>query len=290
MSAEEQDAVLPARQRRSPWSLTATVMPLIALALALWLLWHSVPEHGPVITLGLTDAAGIEPGHTPVRHRGVRVGSVTAARLLPANKGVALALRLDEGMEAFAREGAQYWVVRPELQLGRVSGLRTLVSGRYIAAAPGAGEPRAEFEALARPPLPDRSAGDLLIALDAPRVDGLARGSPIRYLGIRIGAVESLRLAAQAAGVRVQGRIYDEHRHLVRKNNVFWRRRGLNVELGLFKGIELDADALQNLLTGAVEMAIPERYGEAVKQDWVFRLHAEPESDWRRWQPALETP
>ncbi len=273
------------RRPRLPWG--ALVMPLVAVAIAAWLLWRMVPD-GPVISLRTDDAEGIEAGRTPVHHRGVPIGRVEAVTLMPVSGHVTLRVRLQPGMDAFTRSGARYWVVRPELRLGQVSGLRTLVSGRYIAAEPGSGDIGSGFDLLAQAPLPGSGPGDLLLSLEARRAASLVRGSALRYRDIPIGAVESVQLTEGAGGVRVRVRVLARHRHLVRRDSVFWSRSGINVDFGLFRGLELDTDSLQNLLTGAIEMAIPEQPGPPAEPDWQFRLHEQPRPEWKRWQPALD--
>ena len=57
------------------------IVPLLALAVALWMVWQDTRGTGPTITVAVGDAEGIEAGKTQVKVRNVDVGQVTEVRL-----------------------------------------------------------------------------------------------------------------------------------------------------------------------------------------------------------------
>jgi paraquat-inducible protein B len=59
---------------------------------------------------------------------------------------------LDKSMAPHMKEGTQFWIVRPRVGFGGVSGLGTLLSGAYVEFDPGAGAPARAFVGLAEPP------------------------------------------------------------------------------------------------------------------------------------------
>ena len=58
-----------------------------------------------------------------------------------------------------ARDGSVFWIVRPEVGLGNVTGLGTIITGPHIEVSPGAGGPKSEFVGLERPPIAPESKG-----------------------------------------------------------------------------------------------------------------------------------
>lgn len=289
MTADE-DGIVEATQRRSTLLSFAVVMPLLAVAIAGWLVYRALPERGPVVEVGTADAEGLEAGRSLVRHRGVVIGTVAQVRLAPDLSGVTLTLALAPGMDAFARTGARYWIVRPTIGLREVSGLGTIVAGRYLQAEPGRGSPKDRFTALAAAPVTDTDADGLVIVLRTDSADGLGRGTDIVYRGLPIGAIRSVTLEVGATAVLLEAVIGRPYAPLVRANSVFWVRRGLNVTIGLFKGIELDANTLQSLVSGAVELATPEPPAAPADSGSVFTLADSAPSGWERWRPRLVRP
>ena len=86
------------------------------------------------------DAAGLRIGQTPVNYRGVQVGEVIGIALSPDRRQAEVKVRLQRDAAPIATEGAQFWIVRPQLGLGNVTGLNTVLSGPEINVRPGNGE------------------------------------------------------------------------------------------------------------------------------------------------------
>ena len=66
-----------ARVRRRRLFTLAWFIPLIAAAVAAWLVWGRMSERGPEITITFGDGGGLRPGITPVKYRGVIIGEVS---------------------------------------------------------------------------------------------------------------------------------------------------------------------------------------------------------------------
>jgi paraquat-inducible protein B len=284
----ECDQAVEARMTRGSWLSLAFVVPIVAVAIAGWLLYRSLPEEELYIELRTADAEGIEPVRTPLRYRGVEIGRVDNVALSGEFADVVIGVRLEPFASEFARQGARFWIARPELKLGQVSGLRSIITGSHIEAEPGDGEPATEFTVLDSAPLSGLSQGDLPIVLIAATTKSLTRGSGIYYRGLQIGLVEHVALGADNGHVRFDARIFRDYRRLVRSNSVFWMRSGLSLDFGLFKGIQLDADSLQTLLSGAIEMATPAMFAEEAVAGEGFGLADDPPSGWESWVPALD--
>ncbi len=264
------------------------LVPIVALLVGGWLVFREVRNHGPEITLHFASGAGVEPNKTELVHQGVTVGVVTAMKLDDDLNGVTLQLRLNKGAESFARAGAQFWIVRPQVSLAGVRGLETLIAGVQLAGRPGQGEETKDFAGLDRPPVPDATDSGRAFLLRSDKLGSLTTGSPVYYREVKVGAVETSRLADDSTEVLIRIRIYTPYLALVRTNSQFWNAGGVDFKVSLL-GAELKSTSLQSIFTGGVEFATPDEGGLApVADDGArFPLHEGPEKAWLKWRPRI---
>ena len=146
----EAEAVVSERRRISAiW-----LVPIVALVLGVWMLIHTLRSQGPEITIVFSSGEGIEADKTKIKFRAVDVGLVESVGLADDLESVVVTAQLDKAAAPLLREDTQFWVVRPRVGPGGVSGLGTLLSGGYIQLAPGTGEEgRREFEGMDAPPV-----------------------------------------------------------------------------------------------------------------------------------------
>lgn len=112
-------------------------LPFLALCIGSWLLYTSYRDAGIQITIHFDTAEGITPGKTKVIHKGIPIGTVKKIEPDVTLQGVDLLVEMDKITIDGLVEDTKFWVVRPEVSAGRISGLETLFSGSYIAAAKG---------------------------------------------------------------------------------------------------------------------------------------------------------
>ena len=113
------------------------LIPLVAGAIAIWLGYTTLQEKGPTITVVFDDAEGLEAGKTRVKYRDVDVGLVDQVVLSEDLSHIVVSASLDRSMAAHMKEGTRFWIVRPRVGLGGISGLGTLLSGGYVEFDPG---------------------------------------------------------------------------------------------------------------------------------------------------------
>lgn len=234
------------------------LIPLVALLAAAWLGYRAYVEQGPLVTIHFATAEGIEAGKTKVRFKDVDVGQVEAIELTPDLAGVRVLARLKRQMADYLNRQARFWVVRPRLSRGQVSGLGTLVGGAHIAAdfAPG-GESQRVFEGLEVPPVVTASARGNLFTLVAPSLGSLAEGSPVMHRGIEVGRVVGYHLRADDR-VAIQVFVDAPHDAMVVAGTRFWNTSGLRVSVD-GSGMHLDTDSLTSMLLGGVAFGTPQR-------------------------------
>jgi paraquat-inducible protein B len=275
-----------ARVSRSRISWLFWGIPVLAAAFCVWLVYRDVLAKGPTITLTFLDASGLEPDNTPVRYRGATVGKVSKVELTPDHQHVRVTAKLEKFGESLARQGSIFWIVRPEVKLGSVSGLRTIVSGEYLSVQPGSGARTTHFVGAESPPIA-RPEPSLYITLLAPNLSSLQEQSPIYYRGIQVGEVLNFQLGNDAQEIVVRARIQKAYAPLVRRNTRFWNAGGLDISFSLFQGAAISATSPKALLAGAIQFATPPEAQEPATDGMTFRLYEKPEEIWKTWAPVI---
>jgi paraquat-inducible protein B len=279
------DQIPKARIRRRRVLRLIWMVPVMALAVAAYLVFHRMQDYGPQLTVSFTDGAGLRIGQTPVRYRGVAVGEVTGVTLSTDEKLVLVRIRLIRSASALAREGSQFWIVRPRVGLGQVTGLGTVLSGPEINLIPGKPDAptKVEFTGLENPP--STIEGGLKIVLRGARPK-MRVDAPVYYRGVEVGIVQRLDLAPNALSADVHAVIYPRFAPLVREGSSFWDVSGLNIKGGLLKGLDVEFESLRAVVNGGVEFATPPGTARA-KQGSVFFLYDEPKKEWLAWAPKI---
>ncbi|OEC37560.1 mammalian cell entry protein [Pseudomonas sp. 1D4] len=267
------DLPKPTKKKTTNWS-AIWVLPLIALAIGLWLGWKSMNEAGINITIYFENGEGIQVGKTQLMYKGIQVGKVTDLHVSDDIKGVVATVEVLKEAEPYLSKETRFWLVRPRVSLAGVTGLETLVSGIYIAIDPVKGEPERKYHALAEPPPLSDSLPGLHITLKAERLGSLEQGSPVYYRQIQVGQVKSYQLAADQRTVEIKVLVEQPYAHLVRKHTRFWNASGLNVTAGL-SGVKIRTESLLSMAAGGIAFATPENRQDSPPTDpsIPFRLY-----------------
>lgn len=239
------------------------------------------------ITIRFAQGHGLKVG-SAVRFRGVQVGEVVDVRLNRSLSHVLLDAELLTSAADLAREGSLFWIERPQVSLGGVRSLDTLVTGAYLAVAPASIEspPASDFEGLEKPPAEVEASSGLEVVVQSDATNGLQTGSPVIYRGVPIGKVVQVGLASDASSVETRVIIESTYRELVCDNSRFWPTSGVELKLGL-TGVKLDAESLESIVAGGLTLATPDAPGRPVAAGHRFALDLTPESDWLNWRPQI---
>ena len=278
-----------AKVKERKWSLPVVwVVPVVAAIVAGYLIYDRVREVGPKITITFKDASGLKTGQTPIKYRGVLLGEVTALELDESLQRVLVKARLRRSGASIAREGSVFWIVRPEVGIGNITGLGTVITGPQIEVLPGAGKPKSEFVGLENPPVAQERKG-LKIVLRTGHPGSLKLGSPVTYRGIEVGAVQDSRLGPDATSVDIHVFIKRRYANLVRKGSKFWDVSGVDMKVGLFRGLEINVESLRSLMTGGIAFATPDDPKDGPAKDGtVFPLNDKPKKEWLAWAPKIK--
>jgi paraquat-inducible protein B len=277
-----------ARVRRRRLFRLVWVVPVVAAGIAAWLIFQHVRSIGPEIAITFSDGAGLRIGQTPLKYRGVAIGEVNRVELSSDRRHVVVRARLVRSAASIAREGSTFWIVRPQVGWGSVTGLSTVLSGPEIQVLPGKADAEAkrEFKGQDSAPVGLETAGMRLV-LRAERPMSMRANSPVYYRGVEVGVVQNVGLAPNSTSADVHILIFQRYAPLVREGSAFWNVSGLNLKGSILKGIEVDFESLRALVTGGVEFATPPSSARA-KPGTVFFLHEQPKKEWLGWAPQIK--
>jgi paraquat-inducible protein B len=268
------------------WLLWLT--PILAAALCIYFLLQDYVFSGPRLTIYFADADGLQAKNSMVKYLGIKVGEVEGLRVAKDHKRVKVDVMLDRSAASLARQGSQFWIVRPELKLGAVSGLGTIISGNYVAVQPGNGPATNTFTGLEQEPVVPIPA--LHITLLTHDLDALQQQSQIFYHGVQVGEVVNFRFNQDASWIEIQARIRQEYAPLVRMNSKFWNAGGINIHAGLIKGLQISAESAETVVAGGIAFVTPPDYGSQATNGSVFELADNEESRWKDWNPSISLP
>lgn len=229
------------------------LIPIIAAAVALYLGWVALSEKGPVITITMRTAEGLEPGKTQIRYKAIVFGMVKSVALAPEGSHVIVTAEMTNQAEPLMREGTLFWVVRPRLSASSgVSGLSTIISGVYLEFDPGrAGTTADSFAGLDLPPVIATDAPGTEYLLRTTRIGSISTGSPIFHRGIEVGQVLGYDSSNLPDGITIRAFVRAPYDKEVHPGTKFWNASGVSLTTGP-QGFRLQLDSIQALLTGGI--------------------------------------
>jgi paraquat-inducible protein B len=232
------------------------LVPLVAAGIGIWLAVTTVLGKGPTIEVTFVTAGGLEAGKTQVKFRDVTVGLVEDVRVAPDLSGVIVRASMSKSFEPHLNEETRFWVVRPRVGTGGVSGLDTLLSGAYVEVDPGDGADRRRFVGLEIPPLIRSDAAGTEYTLIAESLGSAGRGAPIFFRGLEVGQVLGYELTEDGQRFEIPIFVDTPHDRLVNDASNFWDVSGISVEAGV-DGVAIRTSGLQALLIGGIEFDSP---------------------------------
>ncbi|SFU58892.1 intermembrane transport protein PqiB [Pseudomonas sp. OV546] len=233
------------------------IVPIVAVLVGISLVVHRVLQQGPTIILNFKTGSGLTANKTEVKYRNVVIGQVTEVALSDDQKSVNATVKLAKQADSFTRADSQFWVVRPRIGAGGVSGIDTLLSGDYIGADIGQSETRAkQFTGLENPPPITYGEPGKRFTLHTQNLGSLDIGSPVYYRKIEVGQVVAYKLDAEGKGVDIEVFVHAPNDVYVTENTRFWNASGIDLSVGA-NGFALKTESLSSMLVGGIAFLAP---------------------------------
>ncbi|MCC5855278.1 MAG: intermembrane transport protein PqiB [Idiomarina sp.] len=232
------------------------LVPIVALAIGVWMAYDTYTSRGPLITIEMLNAEGIEAGKTLVKAHDVAVGRVESVILSDDFSRAIVQVRMFYDTDRMLNSETQFWVVKPRVGRDGISGLGTLLSGAYIQLQPGkATDSQRSYVALEGPPITPADMEGLRIELKAVDAGMLGLGDPVLYRGYTVGRVEHIDFDPSARMMTYQLFIQSPYDSLVTENARFWMSSGAKLDLDS-QGVRVEIGSLESLIGGGVSFAV----------------------------------
>lgn len=280
-SALPSAVVLPKRRRLS----LIWVIPLLATAIGLGLAVKSFMERGPTVTVQFVSAEGVEANKTRIKYKDVDIGTVTAVALAEDRQTVLMTVQMAHAAAGLLTDETRFWVVRPRISGGSVSGLTTLLSGAYISLDPGSAKPttaKTHFVGRENPPQITSNDPGREFVLNATNLGSLDIGSPVYFRRIQVGRVVAYKMDKEGRGVNVGVFINSPYESFVTSGTRFWHASGIDVSVDS-NGAKFDMQSVVSLMLGGIAFSTPagDATAEAAPELQQFRLYEDQGSAMR---------
>jgi len=247
----EEELPTPVVQNRRWIPRLVWVVPIAAAVIGISLLIRNWQNAGPRITISFLSGEGVQVGKTLVKYRDVTVGRVSDVVLSADHQTVVVSADLSKDAASLLKADTQFWIVRPRVGVGSVSGLNTLLSGVYIGMKTGAGTVRArEFAGLEHPPALSHGPLGRELQLHAARAGSLAIGAPVYFRQFQVGRVIDENLLPDGS-TRVTVFVDTPYDGFVKPVTRFWDASGIDVRLGA-DGLNVQTESLAAVLAGGL--------------------------------------
>lgn len=270
-------AAVRARKRRISliW-----IIPIVTLAIGVYLAVTTLREEGPTIEITFETAEGLKSGQSQIRHKDVVLGTVRSIRLSDDYTHVIVTAEMRRGIDALLTDSAKIWVVKPRFFAGNISGLDTLLGGSYIDLLPGTvpGTPTHSFTGLEEPPVLTANTPGRTVLVRAPRIGSISAGSPVFFRDLLVGQVLGWDVGELANYVTLHVFIRAPFDRYLQAHTRFWNASGVNVSLG-GNGVQVQMESLRAVLLGGIAFDNPpEANPEKADPQQVFNLYKDEET------------
>ncbi|MFM0323347.1 PqiB family protein [Caballeronia glebae] len=264
--------VVPKGRWRIPW---VWIVPLVAVAIGIWLAAQAVLEKGPTVTISFKTGEGLEAGKTKIKFKDVDIGLVKSVALSNDYTRVVATAELTRDATKMLVDDTRFWVVRPRVAGGSVSGIGTLLSGAYIGMDIGrAKEDRRNYTGLETPPIFASDVPGRQFILKAPDLGSVDVGTPVYFRRLQVGQVTAFELDKDGSGVTLHIFVNAPYDRYVNADSRFWQAGGIDVTLGT-DGLKVNTQSLVSILIGGLAFETPAvslNWAEAPR-DTTFTLH-----------------
>jgi paraquat-inducible protein B len=252
------------------------IVPFVALLIAGWLAFQYFAQLGPEIRIIFSKNEGLQAGQSQIKYRDVPIGTVKKIELQEDGDGVVVVARMDKNIKKYLDGNTKFWIVKPEVGLGGVSGLDTLISGTYIKMHRGKEATtkkkfKDKFEGLSRA-YKQTGEGEFF-QLNAPFSYNIMKGTPVYFKNIEVGQVEHVTIALDGNSIDFVVFVENQYASYVHEDSRFWVMSAFDVDFSNGR-LDVNIAPVTHLIHGGIAFSsMGKNTKEKVRDKFVFPLY-----------------
>ncbi|MGF6572452.1 paraquat-inducible protein B [Paraburkholderia fungorum] len=282
LNDEPDGAGLPSAETipRSRWRMQLVwLVPIVAVLIGGWLATKAILERGEKVTISFKTGEGLEAGKTKLKFKDVDIGVVETVNLSADHKRVLATAEVARDVASLLVDNTRFWVVRPRISGGTVSGLGTLLSGSYIDVDVGnASKARRDFVGLEEPPVFASDVPGREFTLKSTGLGSLDVGTPVYFRRLRVGQIASYKLDPDGRGVTLKVFVNAPYDQFVKTDTRFWHASGVDMAFDT-NGLRVESQSIVSIIIGGVAFESPPESATGLQNetaatpDTQFRLY-----------------
>ncbi len=250
------------------------IVPLIAIIVGGWMIYKYYKNIGPQITITFKNSAGLEPKHSYIKYRDVKVGVIDKVEILKDEDGVRVTATMNKDVKPFLNKTTKFWIVKPEIGLGKVRGLDALMSGSYIQMyAKSSDDFEDSFKGLEEQPIELVKKKGKTYKLFSKNSFDLSADTPIYYKQRVVGKIERVTFTPDGKGVDIYIFVREPYTKYINHTTRFWNIENVDISLTQ-SGINIHMNPLVQLLLGGIEFYTKDLTKKDNTQNTTFTLYA----------------
>lgn len=229
------------------------LIPFLALIVGGWLLYSYYSKVGPLITITFKSSGGLEPKVSVIKYRDVKVGVIEKVEILKKEEGVRVYARIHKDAEPFLNSTTKFWIVKPEIGLGKVKGLDALMSGAYIQMYAKVGNKLTKnFKGYDDTPNNLEKIDGNIFELISKNSYDLRAGSSLYYKGAVAGSIKSVSLSENGKDLKIYIFVKKNYSKYINSTTKFYNTKNFSVSLADY-GIDVEVGSLSKIVFGGIE-------------------------------------
>jgi paraquat-inducible protein B len=215
-------------------------------------------KEGPTIEVTFQTAEGLQAAQSQLKFKNIVFGTVKELRLSDDHARVIVTIATTSQATPLLTDSTVFWIEKPRLFAGSISGLGTLISASYVGMMPAksGGKPTRNFVGQEDPPILQADVAGHEFSLKASRLGSISRGSPVFFHDLSVGEVLGWAISDMAESVTIHVFVRAPFDAYVHDETRFWDASGLSIKLGS-SGIEVQFESLKALLLGGIAFDTP---------------------------------
>ena len=250
--------------------------------------YESIPFKRFNITLKANQSYDLKKA-SKIFYKGIEVGQISSSTLSDDLKTVVIKAFLYDKYKSLSFGKPYYYVIKPDISLDGVKGLKTLLKGTSVNLIPSKRVKSVtnSFTLNENEPKSSLYKKGVVFTLSSKQSIDLTSQTKVYYKKIEIGEVDKLYLSLDATKSKVDILVYEKYKSLVRKNSIFYESSGIDVDVSLL-GADIKADTLNTILYGGIILYTPNNKEALANEGFEFTLQKNKEDKWETYNPSIK--